>query len=44
MSGKNGFIGIKGQDMVVDGKPILLKGAGLGGWSESPGIYWDGPS
>jgi hypothetical protein len=29
----NGFLRVKGNDIVgSDGKPILLKGAGLGGW------------
>lgn len=29
------FLKVEGKNIVVDGKPIILKGAGLGGWSES---------
>ncbi|KAK1921050.1 glycoside hydrolase superfamily [Papiliotrema laurentii] len=29
---KSSFVSIEGDRLTVDGKPILLKGAGLGGW------------
>ncbi|ORX40964.1 glycoside hydrolase superfamily [Kockovaella imperatae] len=32
MHDANDYLQIKGDDIVLDGKPILLKGAGLGGW------------
>lgn len=28
------FLKVEGGHIVRDGKPIVLKGAGLGGWSE----------
>ena len=31
---KRDFLKVDGKDIVVNGKPIILKGAGLGGWSE----------
>jgi hypothetical protein len=29
------FLKVAGSDVTLDGKPILLRGACLGGWSES---------
>jgi hypothetical protein len=29
------FLQVQGEHIVRDGKPIVLKGAALGGWSES---------
>lgn len=32
---KRGFLKVDGNAISLDGKPVLLKGAGLGGWSAS---------
>jgi hypothetical protein len=29
-----GFLKVTDKDITLDGKPIILRGAGLGGWSE----------
>jgi len=33
-SAKRSFLKVTGRDITLDGEPVLLKGAGLGGWSE----------
>ena len=30
---EDGFLKVQGEDITLNGDPILLKGAGLGGWS-----------
>lgn len=32
----NGYLKVEGSAITRNGKEILLKGASLGGWSESP--------
>jgi hypothetical protein len=30
-----GFLKVTGDNITLDGEPVVLKGAALGGWSES---------
>jgi hypothetical protein len=34
MPSKSDFLVVKGENIELNGQPIILKGAGLGGWSE----------
>jgi hypothetical protein len=34
MPSKSDFLVVNGENIELNGKPIILKGAGLGGWSE----------